>query len=176
MQLFAEAGVLWHDPFMRILSCGIIVSSPAGILMARATGSGKWDLPKGKIEEGETPLACALRETWEETGLDLSPYKEQMQDLGRMRYLPKKDLHLFRLNLPEPLSLDDCACHTFIELTAGKKFPETNGWAWIARRNIQAQTGRSMGILLQKIGVTVTRSQKKWRKRREHTVAQQQTP
>jgi 8-oxo-dGTP pyrophosphatase MutT (NUDIX family) len=30
---------------------------------------GKWDLPKGKLDEGETPALCAIREVEEETGL-----------------------------------------------------------------------------------------------------------
>ena len=34
---------------------------------------GYWDLPGGGREAGETPLACALRETREELGLDLAP-------------------------------------------------------------------------------------------------------
>lgn len=29
----------------------------------------RWDLPKGHIDDGETELECALRETWEETGI-----------------------------------------------------------------------------------------------------------
>ena len=30
--------------------------------------------PKGRIEKDETPLQCALREFWEETGLDITPF------------------------------------------------------------------------------------------------------
>jgi 8-oxo-dGTP pyrophosphatase MutT (NUDIX family) len=35
-------------------------------------GSGKLNVPGGKLEEGETPEACAAREVFEETGLALS--------------------------------------------------------------------------------------------------------
>ena len=48
----------------------------AGGLVRHADGSylfierrGKWDLPKGHIEKGETPEACALREVAEECGI-----------------------------------------------------------------------------------------------------------
>jgi 8-oxo-dGTP pyrophosphatase MutT (NUDIX family) len=48
----------------------------AGGLITNATGEvllmfrrGKWDMPKGKQDEGETLEACALREVQEETGL-----------------------------------------------------------------------------------------------------------
>lgn len=47
---------------------GGLVENEAGevLLMFRR---GHWDLPKGKLDEGETLEACALREVKEETGL-----------------------------------------------------------------------------------------------------------
>ncbi|MFO8054882.1 MAG: NUDIX domain-containing protein [Bacteroidales bacterium] len=39
---------------------------------------GKWDLPKGKKEEGETPELSAIREVMEETGIDQPEVKSQL--------------------------------------------------------------------------------------------------
>jgi bis(5'-nucleosidyl)-tetraphosphatase len=53
-------------------AAGLVVlrPGPAGwrCLVLRAYRN--WDLPKGRIEPGETPLAAALRETTEETSLE----------------------------------------------------------------------------------------------------------
>jgi 8-oxo-dGTP pyrophosphatase MutT (NUDIX family) len=46
--------------------------------------AGKWMLPKGTIEAGETPEAVALREVAEETGLRSVRI---VRDLGEERYL-----------------------------------------------------------------------------------------
>jgi 8-oxo-dGTP pyrophosphatase MutT (NUDIX family) len=46
--------------------------------------AGKWMLPKGTIETGETPEAVALREVAEETGLH---NVRIVRDLGEERYL-----------------------------------------------------------------------------------------
>ena len=47
------------------------------ILTGRVPGlrshGGQWALPGGRIDDGETPLAAALRELHEEIGLDLAP-------------------------------------------------------------------------------------------------------
>lgn len=52
------------------------------ILLLRHT-SGRWMLPKGTIEEGETPEEVALREVREETGLSRL---RVVADLGEERY------------------------------------------------------------------------------------------
>ena len=50
------------------MAAGGLITNPAGevLLMFRR---GKWDMPKGKQDEGESLEACALREVQEETGL-----------------------------------------------------------------------------------------------------------
>jgi 8-oxo-dGTP diphosphatase len=40
-------------------------------------GEGKWNGPGGKVQPGETPLECIVREVWEETGLTVSYLTEQ---------------------------------------------------------------------------------------------------
>lgn len=46
---------------------GLITNESNEILMIFRRG--KWDLPKGKLDEGESLEACAIREVQEETGL-----------------------------------------------------------------------------------------------------------
>lgn len=54
--------------FILIKAAGGLVVNEAGELLF-IFRRGKWDLPKGKLDEGETLEACAVREIQEETGL-----------------------------------------------------------------------------------------------------------
>lgn len=57
-----------HVAFSPMIAGGGVVNDPEGnILMIYRRG--KWDLPKGKQDEGETIALCAQREVIEETGL-----------------------------------------------------------------------------------------------------------
>ena len=63
-----------------IESCGLIVFNGNSVLLIKRKD--KWDLPKGKHEEGEQYRETALRETDEETGI------------------PERDLDIFRELFP----------------------------------------------------------------------------
>jgi 8-oxo-dGTP pyrophosphatase MutT (NUDIX family) len=52
----------------KIIAAGGLVSNDKKELLMMFR-RGKWDLPKGKLDEGETIEACAVREVQEETGI-----------------------------------------------------------------------------------------------------------
>lgn len=64
-----------NKKFPRLKRCGTIcvkyIFDAAHILVVRGKKSQIWSLPKGCINDGETELQCAQRETQEEAGLNL---------------------------------------------------------------------------------------------------------
>src|SRR2546427_4034147 len=75
-----------RKPVKRAQSAGGVVFRRDGgaprILLLKHS-SGKWMLPKGTIEEGETPEAVAPREGREETGIS---HVRGVAELGQGRY------------------------------------------------------------------------------------------
>lgn len=132
---------------MTVVSAGLIVRTPTQMLLAHATYTPRWDIPKGGIEENESPLDAALRECWEETNLDFKTQKEAIIDLGEQVYIKGKNLHLFTLDLPEALPLNSCKCHTFVEKN-GHKYPETDRWEWFVFEEVLNKVGKGLGNLL----------------------------
>ena len=80
------------------LSCGLVLlNEDAEVLLAHATETRHWDIPKGAPEPGESYRDTALRETREETGLDLDGHA--LVELGRVPFRRDKELHLFATRL-----------------------------------------------------------------------------
>ena len=52
----------------------VLTADRSEILLVRGTRSGKWSLPKGKVELNETTIQAAIRECQEETGLTRTEY------------------------------------------------------------------------------------------------------
>jgi 8-oxo-dGTP pyrophosphatase MutT (NUDIX family) len=49
----------------------VVVDEAGRVLLQRRTDNGKWALPGGKMELGESLAGCGVRETLEETGIEV---------------------------------------------------------------------------------------------------------
>jgi len=116
---------------MFLVSCGVLlVDDRWRVLACHATGTSRWDLPKGIAEPGEAPREAALREAWEEAGLRVPG--ELLADLGETAYLRGKRLHLFALRVADGgIDLDACRCRSFFpDRRTAHLVPEADGYAW----------------------------------------------
>lgn len=133
----------------KIVSCGVIVRRAMGeLLLGHATGSTYWDIPKGVRDADETSIAAALRELREEAGIALSDH--QLRDLGLHKYLPRKDLHLFALDPPDPtLDISACSCSThYTPRYGGSKVLEVDAYRWSTRMQVPELCGKNMTRVL----------------------------
>ena len=74
-----HAGIIFHENFTKLkkeffkhfklvkAAGGLVKNREGDVLLIFRRG--KWDLPKGKLDDNETLLECAVREVKEETGL-----------------------------------------------------------------------------------------------------------
>ncbi len=133
---------------IRTLSCGVVVTDGVKLLIGHATGSPRWDIPKGQAEAGELPEATARRELVEETGL--SAEGVTLVSLGHYSYLPRKDLALFVWPvtvLPDPASL---TCRSYFDLR-GRSVPEFDRFACPDWADAISMLGKAMAGVLGRI-------------------------
>ena len=134
----------------RIVSCGIVLLDPHGrVLLAHATETSHWDIPKGHGEEGEAPHVTALREMVEETALVIDAGR--LKDLGLFVYRRDKDLHLFAARAhDDELDLTRCVCTSmFPRRSDGKLIPEMDAYRWAAPDEVERYASRSLTRLFQ---------------------------
>jgi predicted NUDIX family NTP pyrophosphohydrolase len=132
----------------RLLSCGVVILDAQGrVLLAHATETTHWDIPKGQGEPGEVPWETALRELVEETAIVMP--RERLLDLGRFAYRNDKDLHLFAVRAsPEETDLSRCICTSmFPRRRDGVMIPEMDAFRWVASAEVERYASRSLAKL-----------------------------
>lgn len=88
-----------------------------------------WSFPKGEVEGGEQPLAAALREFQEETGI--SPPPPPYRDLGEEQQRSGKTVRLFLVE--SEVDVEAFRPGTFSMTRGGRTFevPELDRLAWM---------------------------------------------
>jgi 8-oxo-dGTP pyrophosphatase MutT (NUDIX family) len=130
----------------RVTSCGVLVTDGRHLLLGHATGSRRWDIPKGIAEQDEDFAKAAARELDEETGLLLPP--GALRDLGLHRYLPGKDLALFLWSLPEMPALETLHCRSMFALRGGVMVPEFDRFGLFPWEDALGKVGRNLARVL----------------------------
>jgi predicted NUDIX family NTP pyrophosphohydrolase len=85
-----SAGILIYRG--RAESLEVLLVHPGGPFWAKKD-DGAWSVPKGEVDEGEEPRACALRELEEELGSSLGVGEEGLEELGSVRQKSGKVVH-----------------------------------------------------------------------------------
>jgi 8-oxo-dGTP pyrophosphatase MutT (NUDIX family) len=139
-------------PPMKRTSCGILVLNPHGeLLLCHATGTARWDIPKGGADAGETPLRTAIRETAEETALCFEP--ADLLELGHFSYRPGKDLHLYAA-LVQRFDTHRCVCRSTFRDRWWRWQPEMDGFEWTAFHAVPQRCGGNLvKVLTESIGL-----------------------
>ncbi|HWV05960.1 NUDIX hydrolase [Ralstonia sp.] len=127
------------------LSCGIILLNEDGdVLLAHATETRHWDIPKGAPDPGENDRDAALRETREETGVVLDSHA--LIELGRFPYRRDKELHLFATRLRRAeVALDTLKCTSmFNSYHTGRLIPEMDAYRWTTADEVLQYASQSL--------------------------------
>jgi predicted NUDIX family NTP pyrophosphohydrolase len=103
---------------------------PGGPFWA-ARDDGAWSIPKGEVEEGEEPLAAALREFTEETGA--APPSGPFHPLGSVRQAGGKIVEAWAVRADfDPTTLRSATFEVVWPPRSGRRetFPEVDRAAW----------------------------------------------
>lgn len=115
------------------------------VLLAHATETSYWGIPKGHIDPGEDAITAAIRETKEEIGFDVHSY--DLIDFGVKYYIPKKDLHIFVYNGTELPIASECVCTAWFYKGSRKVF-EMDRFEWVSVSDIPKYCNPSMSNLI----------------------------
>lgn len=105
-----------------------------------------WALLKGGTEGDESDLDTALREFREESGVDLTAYKDAMVYLGQVKQNPKKNVGAFGVKVDD---INPTKCQS--NLCPNGVTPEIDQYKWMPWRELKPLTHKQHIIFYEKI-------------------------
>jgi predicted NUDIX family NTP pyrophosphohydrolase len=133
----------------------VLLVHPGGPFWAKQD-AGAWSIPKGEYEDGEDPLACALREFEEETGTRLG--SDDLVELGSVRQKSGKQVTAWAV--AGDLDAEAVRSNTFVmewPPRSGRQaeFPEIDRAQWfgvdVAREKLVSAQAELLDRLLQRV-------------------------
>ena len=110
-------------------SCGVLFVKNGHILLGHTTGQKHWDIPKGKMEDGEGFMDAAIRETQEEIGFTVDP--NNLKFIGEVPYKRSKRLALFLYVANDVPKASDCYCESTYINKYGAERPELDYFKYV---------------------------------------------
>ena len=122
-----SAGILLYRGALEVL-----LVHPGGPFFAKKD-AGVWSIPKGEYEDDDDPLACALREFEEETGVRLEP--DAPVELGTI--VQRGGKHVTAWAIEGDLDASSAHSNTFVmewppRSGVQREFPEVDRAEWFA--------------------------------------------
>jgi predicted NUDIX family NTP pyrophosphohydrolase len=147
-----SAGVL---PFRTVADgVEVLLVHPGGPFWAKKD-LGAWSIPKGEVDEGEEPRACALRELEEELGSRLGLGVADLIELGSIRQKGGKQVHCWAAEADfDPAALSSNTFEVEWPPRSGveREFPEVDRAEWLvpdeARRKVNPAQAELIDRLL----------------------------
>jgi predicted NUDIX family NTP pyrophosphohydrolase len=150
-----SAGILLHRSASGVRE--VLLVHPGGPFWARKD-LGAWSIPKGEVDEGEDPRACALREFAEETGT--RPPAAALDELGSVALKSGKLVLAFAV--AGDLDPDAVRSNTF-ELEwpprSGRRrqFPEIDRAEWFGLDDARAKLNPAQSELVDRLAALLER-------------------
>jgi predicted NUDIX family NTP pyrophosphohydrolase len=157
-----------------------VVATSAGILLFRREGAavevllvhpggpfwakkdlGAWSAPKGEVEEGEEPRACALRELEEELGSRLRLVADDLTELGSIRQKGGKLVHCWAAERDfDPAELRSNTFEMEWPPRSGvrREFPEVDRAEWFGLDEARRKINPAQAELLDRLTASLGRS------------------
>ncbi len=143
---------------MKLTSCGFLIESGGLYLIGHSTQGKsnvdvihdeKWTIPKGIMNDGETEIETAVRETLEETGINLPDYYDVSNiplymtittkyKIIKVYHLVDNELKLFNHN---------CRCDSIINnknMTHMNGLPEIDMFMWVSKETAEKMVFSSL--------------------------------